>query len=188
MHTRLDNRLTKSMTDGSMSKTDSKALETAFKLMDKGRWADAIAGLEVLQTSANPETSDQAWNFLAHAYAATGRDAESESMIRRSIERRGTTNEGLGDQLAGLAVVVRRQGRLEEAEQLHVQALDLLRDREPEMTVFVLRNLAYLYWSAGQQDRAREIYDRMPEYDSGIFELEVRSVMKPFEEPALPEA
>jgi hypothetical protein len=52
--------------------------------------------------------------------------------------------------------------------------------------VFALRNLAYLYWLAGQQDRAREIYDRMPGFDSEAFAI-VSDVMRPFEEPALPE-
>jgi hypothetical protein len=28
-----------------------------------------------------------------------------------------------------------------------------------------LRNIAYLYWTTGRIDRAREIYDRMPGYD-----------------------
>jgi Flp pilus assembly protein TadD len=170
-----------------MAKSERDELKAAYELLDRGRWADAISKLEILQTSADSGVSDQAWNLLAHGYAATGRDADSEAMTRRSMERRGQTNDGLGEQLLGLAVVVRRQGRLEEAEGLHVQALDLLRNREPEMTVFVLRNLAYLYWVAGQQERAREIYDRMPDYDSEAFAL-VLDVMKPFVEPALPEA
>jgi tetratricopeptide (TPR) repeat protein len=169
-----------------MATSERDELKAALELLEKARWGDAIAKLEVLQTSIDSDISDQAWNFLAHAYAAIGRDADSEAMIRRSMERRGQTNDGLGEQLVGLAVVVRRQGRLEEAEGLHVQALDLLRNREPEMTVLALRNLAYLYWLAGQQDRAREIYDRMPDYDSEAFAI-VSDVMKPFEEPALPE-
>jgi hypothetical protein len=60
------------------------------------------------------------------------------------------------------------------------------RDREPEMTVFILRNLAYLYWTAGPQDRAREIYERMPECDPDGLAL-VLKYMKPFAEPDLPE-
>src|SRR5438094_574375 len=118
-----------------MATSERDELKAALELLEKARWGDAIAKLEVLQTSIDSDISDQAWNFLAHAYAAIGRDADSEAMIRRSMERRGQTNDGLGEQLVGLAVVVRRQGRLEEAEGLHAQALDLLRNREPEMTV-----------------------------------------------------
>jgi tetratricopeptide (TPR) repeat protein len=168
-----------------MAKTEQDQLKHADELLDRERWEDAIATLEVLVTTADLDVVDKAWNLLAFAYAAVGRSADSESMIRRSIAQRAETNDALGEQLLSLGVVVRRQGRLDEAERLEAQALDLLRDREPEMTVFILRNLAFLYWTAGQQDRAREIYDRMPECDPDGLAL-VLKYMKPFAEPDLP--
>lgn len=170
-----------------MSESEPDELKAAYQLLDKERWNDAIQRLEALEASTDPDVADQARNFLAHAYAATGRNADSEAMIRRSIERRGEPNDSLGDQLAGLGVVVGRQGRIEEAEGILGQALDLIRESEPEMTVFVLRNIAYLYWISGQRDRASEIYDRMPACDADELTF-VREIMKPFEEPTLPAA
>jgi tetratricopeptide (TPR) repeat protein len=153
--------------------------------MDKHKWVEAIEKLEVAQTSADPSTSVQTWNLLAQCYAATGRNAESEAMIRRSIEATGDSDEGLGEQLACLGVVVRRQGRTEEAEELMARALDLLRNRDPEATVFVLRNIAYLYSVNGEPDRAQEIYDNLPGYDPDELSL-LTEALEPFVEPSLP--
>jgi tetratricopeptide (TPR) repeat protein len=101
---------------------------------------EAIAKLEVLQTSADPEVRHRALNFLADAYAATGRNWDSEAMLRRSIELCGERNEGLGPQLAVLAPLVRRRGRIEEAEEIYARALDIVRDEELEIRVMTLRN------------------------------------------------
>ena len=172
-----------------MEKRAFKALDLhgdVIELMDKKRWDEAISKLEVLQTSPDPDTMDQAWNLLSDVYASTGRNAESEALIRRSIEHRGESNETLGEQLACLGVVVRRQGRIEEAEQTMARALDVVRKRDPEATVFVLRNIAYLYWMNGEQDRARQIYDEMPECDPDQVEF-LTDILKPFAEPPLPE-
>jgi tetratricopeptide (TPR) repeat protein len=156
------------------------------ELMDKHRWEEAIGKLEIAQTSADRSSVVRVWNLLAQCYAATGRNAESEAMIRRSIEATGDSDEGMGEQLACLGVVVRRQGRTEEAEEIMARALDLLRKRDPEGTVFALRNIAYLYWVKGEQDEAREIYDRLPEYDPDQLEF-LTQVLEPFVEPSLPE-
>lgn len=169
-----------------MPRTEGDDLQAAFELLDKERWPEATAKLEVLQTSADPEVRDKALNFLADAYAATGRNADSEAMLRRSIEQRGERNEGLGPQLAVLAPLVRRQGRIEEAEEIYARALDRLRDDEPEIRVMTLRNIAYLYWTTGRIDRAREIYDRMPDYDEQHL-AELIETMKPYVEPPLPD-
>jgi tetratricopeptide (TPR) repeat protein len=160
-------------------------LHDVVDLMDKKRWDEAIAKLEALQSSADPDTADEARDLLGDAYAATGRNAESEAMIRRSIDRRGESDETLGEQLACLGVVVRRQGRIEEAEEIMARALNLVRNHDPEATVFILRNVAYLYWVNGQEDRAREIYDEMPECDPDQLEF-LTNTLKPFEEPPLP--
>jgi tetratricopeptide (TPR) repeat protein len=154
-------------------------------LMDKHKWIEAIGKLEVAQASADPSSSVQAWNLLGQCYAATGRNAESEAMIRRSIEATGDSNETLGEQLACLGVVVRRQGRTEEAEELMGRALDILRNRDPEGTVFALRNIAYLYWVKGEQDQAWEIYDNLPEHDPDQLSF-LTQVLEPFVEPGLP--
>jgi tetratricopeptide (TPR) repeat protein len=100
-------------------RTEDDNLQAAFEPLDKERWAEAIAKLEVLQTSADPEVRDKALNFLADA-------------------------------------LVRRQGRIEEAEEIYARALDILRDDQPEIRVMTLRNIAYLYWTTGGIDRARE--------------------------------
>ena len=157
------------------------------ELMDKHKWEEAIAKLEVAQASADPSTLLQAWNLLAQCYAATGRNAESEAMIRRSIKAAGDSDDGMGEQLGCLGVVVRRQGRTEEAEELMTRALDLLRNRDPEATVFVLRNLAYLYWVKGEQAKARDIYDRLPGYDHAQLKF-LTQILEPFVEPGLPKA
>ena len=161
--------------------------EDVIKLMDQKRWDEAIAKLEVLQTAPDPDTVDEAWNLLAEVYAATGRNSESEELIRRSIEHRGESNETLGEQLACLGVVVRRQGRIEEAEEIMARSLDLVRGRDPEATVFVLRNVAYLYWVNGEEDRARQIYYEMPECDLDQLDF-LTAILKAYAEPALPEA
>ena len=97
---------------------------------------------------------------------------------------RGPANEGLGSQLAVLAPVVRRQGRVEEAEQIYLQALEVQRPDGPEIKVITMRNLAYLYWSSGREDRAREIYDRLPQCDEQ-FLADLSGIMKPYLEPAI---
>lgn len=157
------------------------------ELMDKHKWEEAIGKLEIAQASADPSSSVRVWNLLAQCYAATGRNAESEAMIRRSIDSTGDSDEGMGEQLACLGVVVRRQGRTEEAEELMARALDLLRNCDPEGTVFVLRNIAYLCWVKGDQDEARDIYDRLPECDPDQLEF-LTQVLEPFVEPSLPES
>jgi tetratricopeptide (TPR) repeat protein len=154
--------------------------------MDKKRWDQATAKLEVLMASPDPEVGDEAGNFMAHVQAATGSNALSEALLRRSIDYRGADNGGLGDQLACLGVVVRRQGRVEEAEEIMARALDVARKGDPALTAFILHNLAYLYWSNGEQERAREIYDQMPECDSDQLDF-VIELNKQFHEPALPE-
>lgn len=168
-----------------MDKADKEFL-SVVELMDKKRWAQATTKLEALIASADPEVADKAGNFLADVFAATGRTAESEAMLRRSIEYRGADNGALGDQLACLGVVVRRQGRVEEAEDIMSRALDVARKNDPALTVFILRNVAYLYWSNGEQERARDIYDRMPECDSDELDF-VIEMNKQYEEPALPD-
>ena len=153
-------------------------------LMDKHRWDEAIAKLESAQTTQDRRTAVQAWNLLADCYAATGRNPESEVLIRRSIEATGDANENLGTQLACLGVVVRRQGRIQEAEDLMARALDQLRGRDPEATVFVLRNIAYLLWTNGQQDRAWQILDDLPEHDPDQLAF-LTQVLEPFAEPTI---
>lgn len=168
-----------------LAQTERQQLEEADKLSDKGRFDDAIAKLEILLTSADPEIHDLALNYLANTYAATARNADAEAMIRRSIDERGTRNEGLGSQLAVLAPVVRRQGRVEEAEQIYLRALDVQLPDDPAIRVITMRNLAYLYWSTGRQDKARETYAQLPKCDEEFLEW-LTDIMKPFMEPAIP--
>jgi len=168
-----------------MDKGAKRELDAIEKLSAKGRWDDAIARLEVLQTSADPEVHDLALNYLADAYAATGHNAEAESMLRRSMDGRGAVNEGLGTQLSVLAPVVRRQGRLDEAEQVYLRALEVLRPDEPELKTITMRNLAYLYWSTGREDKARELYGQLPDGDDGFLEF-LSGVMRPYLEPTIP--
>src|SRR2546430_17019529 len=110
-----------------MDKGAKRELDAIEKLSAKGRWDDAIARLEVLQTSADPEGHDLALNYLADAYAATGHNAEAESMLRRSMDGSGAANEGLGPQPSGPAPLVRRRGSLEDAQQLHLRAPEPIR-------------------------------------------------------------
>jgi tetratricopeptide (TPR) repeat protein len=167
-----------------VDKADKEFL-SVVGLMGKKRWDQAIARLDPLIASADPEVADKASNFLADVYAATGRNSESEEMLRRSLEYRGADNGALGDQLACLGVVVRRQGRIDEAEEIMSHALDVAHKDDPELTAFILHNLAYLYWSKGEQERAREMYDRMPECDGDQLDF-VIELNKSFHEPAVP--
>jgi tetratricopeptide (TPR) repeat protein len=106
-------------------------------------------------------------------------------MLRQSIEERGEQNENLGLQLLELAVVLSRQDRLDEAETNYARALDLLREVDPEMTVFALRNVAYLYRKMGQFDRASEIDDNIPDCDEELLGS-LTMILKPYEEPLTP--
>jgi tetratricopeptide (TPR) repeat protein len=161
----------------------------ATALIKKKRWPEAIAALQPRLSSTDPDEVIDATNLLADIYAMTDRNAEAEAMIRRVIElvRADDSEEPVPIQLICLGVVLRREGKLEEAEEIFAQALDdSRRAGEPEATVFALRNVAYLYWTMGQSDRARNIYDNMPECDPDRLEF-LSEVLRPYEEPALPE-
>jgi tetratricopeptide (TPR) repeat protein len=168
-----------------MSKEERRELENADKLSEKGRWDEAIAKLEVLETSADREIHDLALNYLADAYESKDRHGDAEAMLRRSIAERGDANEGLGWQLAVLAPVVRRQGRNEEAEELYGRALAIFRADDSELKAITMRNLAYLYWSTGREERARELLAQLPQSDEGFLQF-LDGVMKPYIEPETP--
>ena len=167
-----------------VDKTEKEIL-SAIGLMEKKRWDQATAKLEVLMADADPEVADKANNLMAAVYAATQRNAESEALLRRSIEYRGADNGNLGNQLACLCVVVGRQGRIKEADETMVRALDAARSDLPALTVFILRNAAYMQWASGNPDRAREIYSQMPTYKKNDLEF-VIEMNKYYLEPAVP--
>lgn len=167
-----------------MSKAERRELEKASELSEKGRLDDATAKYEVLVASADAEIHDQALNGLADAYAAAGRNAEAESMLRRSIDERGPSNEGIGTQLCVLATVVRRQSRNDEAEDLYIRALEAQQPDGPEIKVITMRNLAYLYWSTGQTEKARETLARVPECDEGFLRF-LAGVLTVYIEPEI---
>jgi Flp pilus assembly protein TadD len=168
-----------------VSNSEKRELQKTLELSEKGRFEEAIARLEVLQTSADPEVHDLAVNFLADAYAATGRPADAESMLRRSMNERPDPNDGLGSQLVALAAMVRRQGRNDEAEELYLRAIDVQRGDDPAITVITMRNLAYLYWVTGRQDKARETIAHLPECDEQ-FLADLSGTMTPYLEPGTP--
>jgi len=158
---------------------------SAIGLMEKKRWDQATARLESLMASADPEVADKANNFMADVYAATRRNAESEMTLRRSIEYRGADNGALGNQLACLCVVVGRQGRIKEADEIMLRALDAARSDLPALTVFILHNAAYMHWANGNPDRAREIYSQIPTYKKDDLEF-VIEMNKYYLEPDVP--
>ena len=168
-----------------MSKNEKRELEKTVELTDKGRFEEAIAQLEVLQTSADPEVHDTALNYLADAYESLSRHAEAEAMLRRSIEERGQSNPGLGDQLAVLAPVVRRQSRDDEAEEIYRRALEALKTDDAELRVITMRNLAYLYWSTDRVDEARELLGSLPDCDEGFLGF-LTDLLKAYIEPEVP--
>ncbi len=143
-----------------------KEFMSVIGLMEKKRWDRATARLEVLTASGDPEVADKANNLMADVYAATGRNAESEMTLRRSIEYRGADNGALGNQLACLCVVVGRQGRFKEADEIMRRALDAAR-------------------SDGEPDHAREIYSQIPSYKKDDLEF-VIEMNKYYLEPAVP--
>ena len=163
-------------------------IEHVIDLMDKKRWPEAIAKLEPLRSRSDPDTAYRATNLLVEVYAATGRNAEAEALARQTLESADRAQETLGVGLTCLATLVARQGRTEEAEEIYARALDVLRKRrDREATVFALRNVAWLYWSTGQKEEARQIYAEMPPCDPEELAFLV-GVMKPFAEPELPRA
>jgi len=162
-----------------------KEFMSVIGLMEKKRWDRATARLEVLTASGDPEVADKANNLMADVYAATGRNAESEMTLRRSIEYRGADNGALGNQLACLCVVVGRQGRFKEADEIMRRALDAARSDLPALTVFILRNAAYMHWANGEPDHAREIYSQIPSYKKDDLEF-VIEMNKYYLEPAVP--
>ena len=84
-----------------------------------------------------------------------------------------------------LAPVLRRQGQNDEAEHRYLQALELLGPDDAELRSVTLRNLAYLYWSTGRQDLARETCASLPDSDEGFLRF-LNGVMKPYVEPEIP--
>lgn len=171
---------------GSNRAIDRIGRPDVMKLIDARRWDEAIANLEPQLSSSDPDEVIEATNLLADVYAYTSRNAEAEKLIRRAIDLAGDDNDTLGEQLACLGAVLRRQERVKEAEDVYTRALDVLRKRkDAEGTVFALRNVAYLYWSIGRDDRARQIYEQMPEFDADQMKF-VTDILKPYQEPALP--
>jgi tetratricopeptide (TPR) repeat protein len=168
-----------------VSRAERRELEHASELTEKGRLDEAIARYEVLVASADAEIHDLALNGLADAYAAAGRNAEAESMLRRSIDERGPSNEGVGTQLSVLATVVRRQSRNDEAEELYLRALEAQQPDGPEIKVITMRNLAYLYWSTGETEKARETLARVPGCDEDFLHF-LAGVMRAYIEPEIP--
>ena len=128
-----------------MSKAERHELDRASELSNKGRHDEAIAKLEILLTSADPEVHDLALNYP----------------------------------------VVRRQGRIDEAEETYKRALAALKSDAPELKVITMRNLAYLYWSTGREDRAREVLGRLPDCDDDFLEF-MNGLLKPYIEPEIP--
>ncbi len=137
-----------------------KEFMSVIGLMEKKRWDRATARLEVLTASGDPEVADKANNLMADVYAATGRNAESE-------------------------MVVGRQGRFKEADEIMRRALDAARSDLPALTVFILRNAAYMHWANGEPDHAREIYSQIPSYKKDDLEF-VIEMNKYYLEPAVP--
>ena len=73
------------------------------------------------------------------------------------------------------------KGRWDDA----IARLEVLRPDEPELKTITMRNLAYLYWSTGREDKARELYGRLPDGDEGFLEF-LSGMMRPYLEPAIP--
>jgi tetratricopeptide (TPR) repeat protein len=168
-----------------MASAETDELEAAMRLAEKKKWDEALPRLQILETSADPDIRDRAMNVIAEVYTSTGQNSDAEAMLRQSIEGRGEDNENRGLQLLELAVVLSRQDRFDEAEAAYAQALDLLRGVDPEMTVFGLRNIAFLYRKMGQLDRAAEIEDNMPECDEDLLGF-LTTILKPYQEPLAP--
>ena len=91
----------------------------------------------------------------------------AEALYLRAIEldenARGTDPEGLATTLNNLALVYRKQGRLEEAERLHTRSLNLLQDTlgpNDARVAMSLHNLAAVYREQGRIEEARPLQER----------------------------
>ena len=154
-------------------------LSRALDLVDEGRVPEATVLLESLLNSSDAKVLDLARNQLADIYAEQGRYADAGALLLLSLQYRTNSGDQTGYLLASLAVLQKKQGRIDEAELSYSAALDALRDLDPEMTVFILRNVETLYASLGRGDEADSIEARLPEYDEQLF-AELENELEPY--------
>jgi tetratricopeptide (TPR) repeat protein len=157
-------------------RSDDERLISTAKLIEAGTYPEATAILRELETSPDRKVADQALNLMADIDTREGNLAEAEIKLRRSIDY----HIGLGDETGGfyacLGVVLRRQGKTDEAELAYSTALDQMRELEPEWTVFTLRNVEALYRSLGREEEADQIEGRLPLFEPDYFEALVHAL------------
>jgi tetratricopeptide (TPR) repeat protein len=157
-------------------RSDDERLISAAKLVEAGTYPEALAILHELEASPDIEVADQALNLMADIDVREGNLAEAEVKLRRTIDYHA----GLGDETGGyyacLGVVLRRQGKMDEAELAYSTALDQMRELEPEWTVFTLRNVEALYRSLGREEEADQIEGRLPLFEPDYYEALVNAL------------
>lgn len=156
--------------------SDDERLASAGELVDAGADTEAAEILHELEASPDAEVADQARSLLADIDVREGKLAEAEVKLRRSLDYRAGLGEETGALYLCLGVVLRRQGKTDEAELAYSTALDQLREQEPEWTVFTLRNVEALYRSLGREEEADQIEDRLPPFEPGYYEALVQAL------------
>jgi tetratricopeptide (TPR) repeat protein len=157
-------------------RTDDERLASAGKLVDAGADTEATEILRELEASSDPEVVDGARNLMADIDVRSGNLHDAEAKLRQSIDYCAATGGESGGLYSILGVVLRRQGKTDEAELAYSTALDQLRELEPEWTVFTLRNIEVLYRSIGRDDEADQIEGRLPPFEPGYYEALVHAL------------
>src|SRR3979411_1797316 len=102
---------------------------------------------------------------MADIDVRSGNLPDAEAKLRQSIDYCAAAGGESGGLYSILGVVLRRQGKTDEAELAYSTALDQLRGLEPEWTVFTLRNVEVLYRSLGRVEEADQIAGRLPLFE-----------------------
>ncbi|RMH20041.1 MAG: hypothetical protein D6696_09090 [Acidobacteria bacterium] len=106
-----------------------------------GRFADAEEyvrrSLDIRETALDPHHRLVAWSLaeLGRIYNQEGRQAEAEAVLRRALDIESVAGSSRATCLSNLAAVLTNDGRLEEAEPMHREALKLITEHVPEHVV-----------------------------------------------------
>jgi len=125
----------------------------------------AIEAVEVLESDpdAGPLARAEAWTLRGNILGSQGRYQEAEAAHRRAVALVGNDSPPVRARFINeLGLTLYSLGRLDEAESLLQQALDIRLEHRPETAELAesYNNLALLHATVDRNDLAREYYDR----------------------------
>lgn len=138
----------------------------------RGRAAEAAEMLEdilpvVTRTLGNTHVGMSMTKFnLASAYIALGRWGDAEKMLREQFEIASPRHPDWVISASTLAQVCKHQGRLEEAEELLLKAIEVIRQTkamgfDPEKARGILSKLSEIYGEGGRSDEFERLSSRL---------------------------